>query len=299
MVQILTETTEDAGWFEAMQKECGLTLGYAVSQYRSNDNDIVAVPEGFEAMMRLSCSQGRLHQPADYLYNAASAVIGYDYWQQLNCPEINEIIEADGYSCRLIGVLSEDTANAYFDAGYVIIVPSRWARQSADTYYFKTAGNADGWLTDRFGENNYLLIDQKVFTQLINELTEVVSLIMIALSWISGFVAVIGLINQALIQLPSQMGFIGLQKALGGSRRDIIRLFLYRHLLVMTLAVLMAAGGLAVLRLALQTAGIALAKISRTSLALAAALSAVAFAGALYPAFKAGRLTIIEALAAH
>src|SRR5438067_4633630 len=146
-------------------------------------------------------------------------------------------------------------------------------------------------------KNNFDAITQEVYTRAINSFTAVARYLMIALSMVGLIVGGIGVVAIMMISVTERTREIGVRKALGALRREIMWQFLVEA------ATLTLVGGFVGM---IAGWGIALLLHSFTPVpayvplgSIVVALLAAAFTGLLfgiYPASKAARLDPVEAL---
>jgi putative ABC transport system permease protein len=146
-------------------------------------------------------------------------------------------------------------------------------------------------------ENNFAVIRQEAFLALFNQVTWVFFLVMLVLSSIGLIVGGVGVIAIMMIAVTERTREIGVRKALGATRREILWQFLVEAVTVTVI------GG--VIGIALGGAGAILigvvtplpVSVPLWSVAAALAVSAVSGIGfGLYPAHRASRLDPVEAL---
>jgi putative ABC transport system permease protein len=146
-------------------------------------------------------------------------------------------------------------------------------------------------------ENNFALVRQEAFLDLFNRITGAFFLIMLVLSSIGLMVGGVGVVAIMMISVTERTREIGVRKALGATRREILWQFLIES---MTVTVI---GGL--IGMALGSGGaFILSKVTPVpaavplwSIGAALIVSAVTGIGfGLYPANKASRMDPVEAL---
>jgi putative ABC transport system permease protein len=146
-------------------------------------------------------------------------------------------------------------------------------------------------------ENNFALIRQEAFLDLFNRITGVFFLVMLVLSSIGLMVGGVGVVAIMMISVSERTREIGVRKALGATRREILWQFLVEAMTVTVIGAvigLVLGGGGAMLVGALTPIP---ASVPLWSIAAALAVSALCGIGfGLYPANKAARLDPVEAL---
>src|SRR5438045_7596186 len=146
-------------------------------------------------------------------------------------------------------------------------------------------------------KNNFDAITQDVYVQAINSFTLVARVLMIVLSMVGLLVGGIGVVAIRMLSVSERTREIGVRKALGATRREILWQFLVEAatLTLVGGVIGMIVGWLISLVLAGATPVPAYVPLGSVVLALgAAAVTGLLFG--IYPASKASRLDPVEAL---
>jgi putative ABC transport system permease protein len=146
-------------------------------------------------------------------------------------------------------------------------------------------------------ENNFAVVTQDRFLEMWDNVTQVFFLVMFALSAVALMVGGVGVVAIMLISVTERTREIGVRKALGATRREIMFQFLVEA------ATLTLVGGVAGLGLGALLAGAvrnftpipATIPLWSVALALFASIITGIFFG-LYPAHRASKLDPVEAL---
>lgn len=146
-------------------------------------------------------------------------------------------------------------------------------------------------------EDDFTVFNQASLLSTLTTITTALTVFLGAIAGISLFVGGIGVMNIMLVSVTERTKEIGLRKAVGAKRRDILRQFLIEALVMSIL------GGVVGLLLGYATAwGVALTglftpEVTPTAVALALGFSAaVGLFFGVYPARRAARLNPIQAL---
>ena len=146
-------------------------------------------------------------------------------------------------------------------------------------------------------KNNFDAITQEVYTRAINSFTAVARYLMVALSMVGLIVGGIGVVAIMMISVTERTREIGVRKALGALRREIMWQFLVEAAtltLVGGFVGMIAGWGIAILLHAFTPVPAYVPLASIVVALLAAAFTGLLFG--IYPASKAARLDPVEAL---
>lgn len=154
-------------------------------------------------------------------------------------------------------------------------------------------------LDDSGKDDDFIVFSQASLLSTFNTVTTTLTVFLGAIAGISLFVGGIGVMNIMLVSVTERTKEIGLRKAVGAKRRDILRQFLIEALVMSIL------GGLIGLLLGYGTAslvGFLFSEYITPVVTLGAVMLAVGFSAAvglffgIYPALRAARLNPIQAL---
>jgi putative ABC transport system permease protein len=277
----------------------------------------------------LKVGQGRFYNMEDQLQRARVAVIGSEAKEKLFSGRnaLGERIRLDGLSFEVIGVLSAKMQEGNDDINRVVYIPFTSMGDLKDTHYLDTI-----WFNYETREYEGLepavrglLATLHKFNQTDRQAVRVFNLMMqvhqfeiitLGLKVLMGFIGTltlgiggVGLMNIMLVSVTQRTREIGVQKALGASRRYILTQFLAEALTITfiggVLGVIMAyLVALSVGRLTLYSAfakngeagDIRLIIAPGTLIASTLILGAVGLVSGMVPAIRASRLDPIEAL---
>jgi putative ABC transport system permease protein len=146
-------------------------------------------------------------------------------------------------------------------------------------------------------ENDFALVRQEEFLEMFNTVTSVFFMVMLALSSVGLMVGGVGVIAIMMIAVTERTREIGIRKAIGATRREILWQFLFEAVTVTCIGAMigMAIGA----GLAFLVAALTPIPASVPFAAIVAALGMAAIAGVafgMWPAWKAANMDPVEAL---
>jgi putative ABC transport system permease protein len=277
----------------------------------------------------LKLDQGRFYNMQDEIQRARVAVIGSEAREKLFSGRnaLGEHIRLDGLSFEVIGILKAKMQEGNDDINRVIYVPFSSVGDLKNTHYLDSI-----WFTYQTPEYESLeqsvrsiMATQHKFNQTDHQAVEVFNImtqvhqfeiITLGLKILMGFIGTltlgiggVGLMNIMLVAVTQRTREIGVQKAMGARRRHILMQFLAEALTITFIGgvlgiVLAYAVALSVGRLTLYSAfakngeagDIRLIIAPGTLIASTLILAAVGLISGMIPAFRASRLSPIEAL---
>ncbi len=257
--------------------------------------------------------------------NARVAVIGWTLANDLFGDEfpVGNFIKINGVSYEVVGVLTEEGESITGSADENVYLPISTAQSRLFNYRTRTGAKAVNLIyaqaaseeqTDAAieqvtevlrdqhgiayaGEDDFLIISQADLLSTLDQVTGTLTAFLGAIAGISLLVGGIGIMNIMLVSVTERTREIGIRKAIGALRRDIIAQFLLESILLSLL------GGLLGIALGYSMSLVvgnllditAVVTTSTVALASGFALGVGLLFGA-YPAWRASSLRPIEAL---
>ena len=282
---------------------------------KSESGDVFASSSDLFTILSLDIDRGELFTETDLGKRSKSVVIGKNIAEKL----FGDIDSAVGQTVRfanqrfkVIGVLKEQGGGGFggpnFDNG--VYMPYTTAFNSIDpdrkfiSMYVGVANESEVESTKkavedvmlkRYKEDDFSVIKQTELVNAINSIFGIINIVLVAIGSISLIVGGIGIMNIMYANVTERTKEIGIRRAIGATKRDILFQFLTESVLLSLL------GGL--IGLALASLVVYLVKpyfpLGLNATAVAAAIgisSAIGIFFGVFPARRAAALTPIEAI---
>jgi putative ABC transport system permease protein len=279
---------------------------------------LLGTTESFAAVHDTYVEKGRFLSTLDVNRGTRVAVIGHDVAESLYGPRdpIDKEMMIDGLRFTVIGVLERRGKFLGMNRDNDILVPLGSTGKRNPFFNFMVA-DLKPVSPDRMDDaadevravlrrqrklkflqsDNFMIFTQDTLTNLYNQITGGIYMVMIAISSIGLVVGGVGVMNIMLVSVTERTREIGVRKALGATRRDILAQFLTEAMTLTGVGGVLGiviGGGVAML---VNTFSPFPAVMQPTWVAIAflvAVFTGLTFG--LWPAAKAARLDPIEAL---
>jgi putative ABC transport system permease protein len=284
---------------------------------RSRRSMIIGAGARVPEVWQMHIASGRFLPDDDPRAARAFAVLGSKQRQELfpNASPLGQRVRIAGERFRVIGVMEpkgqllgfdlDDTV--YIPAGRALAMFNRESLHEVDLLYHPDAGaqavaeRVRALLTERHGREDFTITTQEEMLEVLGSVLEILTLAVAALGGISLFVGAVGILTIMTIAVTERTAEIGLLRAIGARRSQVLGLFLGEAI------ALAALGGLAGLALGVGSAGLLAlvvpalpVQLSWGYVLMAEALAALVglLSGAL-PASRAAALDPVQALRAE
>jgi putative ABC transport system permease protein len=273
-----------------------------------------STPEALE-VRRLSVAAGRFLPPLEWSRSSPVAVLGHTAARELfpGQDPVGRVVRIGDWRMRVVGVLAPRGQQLGVDMDDVAIVPVATAmkmlnRRSLFRLVLQVRSHAEldrakeravRLITERHGEEDVTAITQDAVLGALTKILGTLTLALAGIASVSLAVAGVGIMNVMLVSVSERTREIGLLKALGAGRRQILLAFLAEAVLISTAGGLLglAVGWLAVRGLVFLYPAL---PASPPVWAVVAAFSLSVTVGAVFgvlPARRATRLDPVAALA--
>ncbi|KKS98331.1 MAG: hypothetical protein UV73_C0002G0045 [Candidatus Gottesmanbacteria bacterium GW2011_GWA2_43_14] len=274
---------------------------------------IISNEEIFD-IMNMEIGYGRLFRKNDVIKRKKFAVLGFGPAEKLfSSPEaaLNKNVKIGDQAYKVIGVLEKkgggggaipsiDDHVFIPHTSAISINPGKkfmaiYAKAENEIDIEETKKDIEEVMLKKYSEDDFSVSDQKELLSSINSIFDIISLVLTGIAAISLVVGGIGILNIMYVSVVERTKEIGIRRAYGATRRDILVLFLTES------ALLSVAGGFIGLVIA-QLGVLAIrqffpAYIDLNSIILALTVSwSVGLIFGVLPAIQASKLTPIEAI---
>ncbi len=274
----------------------------------------IGVTAEYQEIADLALQAGRGIQPTDLEWRTNVAVIGTEIAEELfeSYDVIGKTFQMSNRTFTVVGLLEESGTDFTGSLDARMLIPLTTAQRISDsasvsTCYVQAASSNDIALaqsmTEAFlyaktgDEDAYSVLNMSALLDTLDSVMSKVSLMLGGIAAISLLVGGIGIMNIMLVSVAERTREIGIRKAIGARRADIMSQFLIE---ACTLSILGGLIGLGVSALGLRAFGL-IANLN-VRLEWSAAVGALLFCVLIgvifgsYPASKASRMTPIDAL---
>ncbi len=281
---------------------------------RTRSTEIIGTTSDFANAWSFPLAQGRFLPDNSGGSSPAFAVLGYKVWQELFRGQnaLGQFIRVGGQRFRVTGVMQPKGSMLGFDLDDIVYIPADRALSlfnrdglmeinvvfSAGTTSAAMSERIREHLILRHGQEDFTIITQDEMLSSLDSILSVLTMGVAALGSISLLVGGVGIFTVMTTNIRERTAEIGLLRAIGTSRRQLLSLFLGEAIILSVLGAL--TGMLSALAvLALLAVTIPGLPLQPSPFYLLMSLLVSAFIGliaGLSPAWQASMLSPIEAL---
>lgn len=276
---------------------------------------IVGTSPDYEEIKNVHVQNGRFLLSYDLDYRLKAAIVGTAVVNELfeGVNPIGQTIKIDGQIFNVVGVLQEKSNGQDQSEDDQIIIPvtvaQRMSRAAVIRNFNVQAATPE--VVDRAmeklktflysvyrSEDAYRVSNQAQMLEMFDSITQTMMLILGGIATVSLVVGGIGIMNIMLVSVTERTREIGIRKAIGAKRRNILIQFLIEALMVTGLGGVMGVLlGIAIIRFVIGGMNLVPAVYSIPWCMISFGISlAVGVVFGIFPAYKASKLNPIEAL---
>jgi putative ABC transport system permease protein len=269
----------------------------------------------YQTVRDLQMNEGRFLSDMDNEYRQKIVVLGAGTAQTLFGPEnpVGKYVQVNGASYKVVGVLASKGGSMGQSGDDVIVMPLFTAQRvlkntSVQTVFIQAASEqqldmvmaqAKSLLARMFPNNqdSYTVVNQKDLMDTMSSVSNTMTMMLAGIAGISLLVGGIGIMNIMLVSVTERTKEIGIRKAIGAKRKDILLQFLIEAVVLSSMGGLIGVGtGLLIAKVLSMATGLTIAySISIIVIAFLFSLMVGVVFG-VFPASKASKLHPIQAL---
>jgi len=278
------------------------------------DTSLEGTNDEYEQVRNTRVQQGRFILPIDLSLRQKVVLLGTEVASQLfgQMNPVGETVKINGVNFKVVGLLEEKGSSGFGSNDDKVVIPLTTAERLLDNSGIRsvsvqaaTPADVDSVVAqlDNFlfrktkNTDAYRVSNQVEMLSTVNQITGTLTMMLSGIAGISLIVGGIGIMNIMLVSVTERTREIGIRKAIGAKRKDILRQFLIEAVVVSgTGGIIGVLFGIAV------SSGISSMMAINTAISIKVVAMAFGFAVlvgvvfGLYPANKAAKLNPIEAL---
>ncbi|OMP66536.1 ABC transporter permease [Domibacillus epiphyticus] len=241
------------------------TMTMMTTRFKEEEREttVYGINEAYLDVNRLAVDKGRIFNETDFLSGSRVGIISDELNKELFADEqaLGEIIWVNGQPIEIVGVAAKPTglfafgtmdvyipSNTY-RAGFGSIDYTSVSVQASDADSLQDVGNAATELLNSLHdtEDSYQVMNMEEIAEGVGQVTTIMTTIIGSVAGISLLVGGIGVMNIMLVSVTERTREIGIRKALGATKKQILTQFLIEALTLTSiggiLGILLGAAG--------------------------------------------------------
>ncbi|NSW80640.1 MAG: ABC transporter permease [Chthonomonadetes bacterium] len=286
---------------------------------RNTNTNITGVSPEYSEIRNYPVQQGRFITQREVDSMARVCVIGQTVYENLfnGSSALGKTIRIRGIGFKVVGVLAPKGAQGFGNPDDIIFVPYTTAMRRLFGMDFINSISVQAVSEERMNaayqeienlmrrrqrlnpgqENNFRIMNQAEFVQTAEDVSRTFTMLLAGIASVSLLVGGIGIMNIMLVSVTERTREIGIRKAVGAKRRDILLQFLIEAMTLSLVGGFIGIGaGLAASYILADTSGWQVHVTAQPILLAFGFSAAVGIFFGIYPAQKASALNPIEAL---
>lgn len=229
----------------------GYASGNDVLKWRGVDKSVTytGASAAYKEVERIEIEKGRFFTHEEEQVGERLIVFGHEIADEVfgNQDPIGQIVKIGNVSFRVVGVMASKGTNPFEDVDNSVIMPLSIAQEKLlgikhvsflrmqvddEKYLRQTAEEVRLTLKERHGEEDFSVRNISDAISIVENVTNAMKYFLVAVAAVALFVGGVGVMNIMLIAVKEKTREIGLRKAVGANRSDIMSQFLLETMLL-------------------------------------------------------------------